>query len=177
MVAAFHLVRAKYRLFYVSLRIQTYFRTLLNSLHPKSNVCEPESLNDFCDVNLLLCCWSIGIRIKVNLELILATSLAVAYLGFWKDFSNNLWIGIFQFQITSKISGDIECRFLCWTDYLKLWIRFMPLLSPNKIVRDTSKITENDCYNERKIIWHRAQTLVDIVSKFNQSWPEEVVNR
>ena len=29
---------------------QTYFRSSLNSLHPKNNVCEHERQNDFCDV-------------------------------------------------------------------------------------------------------------------------------
>ena len=173
-------MRAKYRLFYVSLRIQTYFRTLLNSLYPKSNVSEPESLNDFWDVNFLLCCWSIGIRTKVNLELILATSssgVSRILKRFFKqpldrdfpipDYKQDFrryWMPLSLLNWLSEAS-------------VKLWIRFMPLLSPNKIVHDTSKITENDRYNEREIIWHRAQTRVDIVSKFNQSWPEEVVNR
>ena len=126
----------------------------------------PSSISIIPHVKLLLCCWPIGIEDKSN------AWMTPQDLASWcvQDFDK-----IFQRSFVSGFSG-LQAR-LCWMtlsllyNYLKLWMRFVPLDSQNNIVCDINKITENDRYSERKIIWYCVQTCIYLgFTKADKKW-------
>ena len=114
---------------------RTFFRSSLNSLPPKNNVCEHERQNDFCDVKRLFWCSPIRSKVRMQFERLIATSCAGLcwILGRVTKYNLELrlrkqpfllaprrWGRLFsqanlerEFHNYNEVSCDVECWLLC----------------------------------------------------------------